>query len=102
MTVTDQRLNGQADPKIADICRDERRILISLDLDFSDIRTYPPANYSGIVVLRPSVQSIGSIRRLVAQVAATLLVEQIEGCLWIVDDGQIRVRTGGKFVDSDA
>ncbi|MGH8523339.1 MAG: DUF5615 family PIN-like protein [Gammaproteobacteria bacterium] len=52
MTVLDQKLGGHADPHIASICRTEDRALITLDMDFADIRTYPPNQYPGVVVLR--------------------------------------------------
>jgi hypothetical protein len=45
-------------------------------------------------VLRPSVQTITNIRRLVGQVIALLATEPLAGRLWIVDEGQIRIRAG--------
>ena len=53
VTVYDQRMNGAADPDLAAVCLNEDRILVTSDLDFTDIRTYPPEQYSGIVVFRP-------------------------------------------------
>ena len=40
-TIHDEHLVGQPDPNVAQVCRDECRALVTLDLDFSDIRTYP-------------------------------------------------------------
>lgn len=37
-----QSLGGAKDAQIAGICRSEARVLLTLDLDFADIRTYPP------------------------------------------------------------
>src|SRR5271165_4902882 len=51
-TVYDQGLRGKEDHEIAETCRVEGRILISMDLDFSNIQMFPPANYSGLIVLR--------------------------------------------------
>jgi predicted nuclease of predicted toxin-antitoxin system len=42
LTVADQHLAGQPDERVAEICRTERLALVTLDLDFSDIRAYPP------------------------------------------------------------
>jgi len=53
MTVLDQSLGGRPDPDVAAVCQREQRALVTLDLDFSDIRTYPPQDYFGIIVLRP-------------------------------------------------
>jgi predicted nuclease of predicted toxin-antitoxin system len=94
LTVAEQQLAGQPDFQVADVCRREGRALITLDLDFSDIRVYPPCDYSGIIVLRPSVQTIPNIRRLVGQVIALLNSEPLAGNLWIVDESQIRIRRG--------
>lgn len=44
MTIFDQRMVGELDPKVASVCKSEERALITLDLDFSDIRTYPPTS----------------------------------------------------------
>ncbi len=52
LTILDQQMGGQADDKIIRICKKERSALITLDLDFSDIKSYPPSEHYGIFVLR--------------------------------------------------
>jgi hypothetical protein len=47
-------MGGQSDSKIGDIVCAEKRALITLDLDFADIRSYPPEQYAGLIVLRLS------------------------------------------------
>lgn len=94
MTVADQHLAGQPDVRVADVCKAEGRVVVTLDLDFADIRAYPPSDYAGIIVLRPSVQTSANIRRLVGQVIALLPTEPLIEHLWIVDEGQIRIRAG--------
>lgn len=94
MSVIEQKLSGQPDVRIAEVCKAEGRAVVTLDLDFSDIRMYPPNEYAGIIVLRPSVQTNKNTRRLISQVIALLLKESPAGRLWIVDEGQIRIRTG--------
>jgi predicted nuclease of predicted toxin-antitoxin system len=37
-TVTEQNLSGEKDSVIAQICQKEDRILVTLDLDFADVR----------------------------------------------------------------
>ena len=39
-TATDEHLGGNPDLEVLDACRTESRILITLDLDFADIRFY--------------------------------------------------------------
>jgi predicted nuclease of predicted toxin-antitoxin system len=57
LTIHDQQMVGQPDPQVVSVCRSERRALLTLDLDFSDIRAYLPADYSRIIVLRPRSQA---------------------------------------------
>ena len=42
LTVLDQNLIGEIDRTIMDVCKQEERALITLDLDFADMRSYPP------------------------------------------------------------
>lgn len=64
LTVLDQSLGGKIDSTIARVCRDEDRAIVTLDLDFSDIRSYPPEDYPGIIVLRPLNQSKKALMNL--------------------------------------
>jgi predicted nuclease of predicted toxin-antitoxin system len=50
--IVQQQMKGAHDPDVAAVCQREGRVLVTLDLDFADIRAYPPAEYPGIVVLR--------------------------------------------------
>lgn len=52
VSVMDQQMCGRPDADVAAVCQREDRVVVTLDLDFADIRAYPPANYPGIVVLR--------------------------------------------------
>jgi predicted nuclease of predicted toxin-antitoxin system len=91
LTVPQQRLGGQPDPNIAAVCRQERRSLVTLDLDFSDIRTYPPADYAGIVVLRLGRLDKNRILESVRRCLPLLSQEPLEGKLWIADEMSIRM-----------
>jgi predicted nuclease of predicted toxin-antitoxin system len=52
LTIWDQGLQGRPDAQIAEVCQEEQRTLITLDLDFADIRAYPPNQYSRLIVMR--------------------------------------------------
>jgi predicted nuclease of predicted toxin-antitoxin system len=92
MTVLDQALGGQQDPTISEICRQEARILVTLDLDFADIRTYPPSQYPGIMVLRVNQQDKQTLISLFQTVIPLLQREQIAQRLWIIEPSQVRIR----------
>lgn len=55
-TINEQQLQGIRDPVLIDVCKSEKRVLVTLDTDFSDIRAYPPQEFSGIIVLRVAVK----------------------------------------------
>jgi predicted nuclease of predicted toxin-antitoxin system len=55
-TVHDEKLTGADDAVLAARVRSEWRVLVTLDLGFSDIRAYPPLDYPGIIVLRSKRQ----------------------------------------------
>jgi len=91
-TVLDQGLGGRPDDDVSRACRDEARVLVTLDLDFGDIRTYPPADHAGIWVLRPAAQSVDATLDLVRRALALTANEQVSRRLWVVEPGRVRIR----------
>lgn len=91
-TVQQERLAGAKDDVIADTIQREHRVLITLDLDFSDIRAYPPEHYSGIIVLRPKAQDKIAIMSLLRRLLKALENNQPDQALWIVEADRIRFR----------
>ena len=55
-TIEDERLSGAGDEIVAERCRIEHRILVSLDLDFANVREFPPEDHDGLIVLRARPQ----------------------------------------------
>ena len=92
LTVIDQSLIGEDDSRILDICKEEERTLITLDLDFSDVRSYPPQEYFGLVVLRLYRQDKPHVLETIKRIIPLLEQEEIESRLWIVEESRIRVR----------
>ena len=91
-TVREENLAGADDDVIAAVIQRENRVLITLDLDFSDIRTYPPEHYSGIVVLRPKAQDKIGIMALLRRLLKALESNRPDRALWIVEPDRIRYR----------
>jgi predicted nuclease of predicted toxin-antitoxin system len=91
-TVYDERLAGASDSDVASACQAEERVLITLDLDFSDVRAYAPGTHSGIIVLRPRSADRDHTLALLRRVLALLGTEPLAGALWIVDCERVRVR----------
>lgn len=88
----DQIPAGASDARVADLVRAEGRALITLDLDFADIRAYAPEEHSGIIVLRPRRSDATTILALVDRMLSTIDDTELVGRLWIVEPDRIRVR----------
>ena len=92
LTVLDQSMGGTLDGPLAIVCRAEGRALVTLDLDFSNIQSYPPTEYRGIIVLRVQRQDKASVLKALQAVVPVLVRETLDGCLWVVDEHRIRIR----------
>ena len=53
VTVAEQGMAGSIDPDVAQVCRKEGRALLTLDLDFSDIRAYPRKIITALLFFAP-------------------------------------------------
>lgn len=87
----DEQLGGQSDAIVFAACQRETRILVTLDLDFADVRQYPPGEHAGIWV-RPSTQSIAHLLELIRGGLELRTRESSERHLWIVERDRIRIR----------
>lgn len=90
--VLDEQLGGNPDARVFDASQTEDRILVTFDLDFSDIRNYPPENHKGIWVLRPHAQSIDNTLALLSAALLVFATEPTQGRLWIVEPDRVRIR----------
>ena len=89
-------LRGSSDREISLYAKKERLCLVTGDKDFSDVRNYPPREYSGLVVLR--LPKNATARFIVSLLATFLqrgdLIGRMPGILAIVEPGRIRIRAG--------
>lgn len=91
-TVLDERLGGNPDTKVFATCQSEKRVLITFDLDFSDIRLYPSSRHNGIWILRPHTQSVANTLALLRGALELVASEAVRARLWIVEPDQVRIR----------
>lgn len=91
-TVYQETLQGSSDQRLYEICCQEQRCLITLDLDFADVVRFPPQQAGGIVVIRvPRNPSVSLLESLVKQFLQTAEQMSVTQKLWIVEVGRIRV-----------
>ena len=77
-TVYDEKVAGCSDDHLIDLCTSEQRILLTLDMDFSDIRKYPPNHYWGIIVIRSYRQSKDAIIKLINKIIPALKPKKLK------------------------
>jgi predicted nuclease of predicted toxin-antitoxin system len=91
-TVSQQNISSITDLDLIDLCKGESRALVTLDLDFANPLQFKPSSYAGIAVLRlPSPLSHTHLLSAIMTLASALETEQLNGHLWIVEIGRIRV-----------
>jgi len=101
LTVFDQGIRGHSDRHIADLSRSEGRVLLSLDLDFSNILMFPPERYPGLIVLRLRRKSRSAVREVITRVIDRFDKEPLTGRLWVVDEHRIRIHRVNETSDKE-
>lgn len=91
-TVGEESLSGSEDDVLFRHCCSGGRVLITLDVDFANVRAYPPESHCGIVVLRSKSQDKATLIGLLKRVLPTLVKRSPEKQLWIVEQDRIRYR----------
>jgi len=94
VTVWDQQLKGATDPRLAEVCRSEQRVLVTFDIGFSDIRQYQPGQWPGFIVLRLGSQARKHVMSVLRRLAPSLATPTMDGRLWVVTETEIRIRGG--------
>jgi predicted nuclease of predicted toxin-antitoxin system len=98
--VRDIGLGHAPDSQIAAHARNGGAALITRDLDFADIRHYPPADFQGIVVVRMPDDAVAHtiVNQLQRFLKQTELTAQLPGHLVILEPDRVRFRPA--LVDS--
>lgn len=91
-TVMDQGLRGADDCLIIDACLRQGRVLVTLDLDFADVRAYPPQEFPGFMVLRVRRQDKRHLITVFRRVIPLIEREWVEHQLWIMEETRVRIR----------
>ncbi len=92
MTIAEQQLSGAEDERVYEACRDEGRILVTLDHDFGHTLRFPPEAGPGIVVLECKGRlSPSTILARIGELAALLRTRPNDRELWIIEPNRIRI-----------
>jgi predicted nuclease of predicted toxin-antitoxin system len=66
--VTDEGLSGADDAVVWQRAVAEGRLFLTLDLDFADVRRFPPGSHPGILLLRPRNRSRDAVLEILRRV----------------------------------
>ena len=91
-TVPDEGRSGADDDAVASAARRERRMLITLDLDFSDIARFAPGTHPGIVVIRVAEPRPSLVTAALTGLLARHQLDDLAGCTVIAQLGAVRIR----------
>jgi len=92
--VKDIGLSNDFDKVIAEHAQTTQAVLVTRDLDFADVRNYPPEQYFGIVVIRAPDEALApDIANLLERFAGNSeFTDNLSGKLAIVEENRVRFR----------
>ena len=91
-TSPQENLTGAEDPELWQAAQAAERFLITQDLDFSDIRRFPPGSHAGLLLIRLDHPSRSKLLERMRQILEAEEFESWERCLVVATEHKIRVR----------
>lgn len=92
MTAAEEGLLSQPDTAIAAAAKLEGRMLLSLDIEFGDLRKYPPGSHPGIILFRPRNFGPLAVNKFVEEFVRGTDLNLLVGCVAVVEPLRVRVR----------
>ena len=92
LTAQEVGLAGKPDANILAYAVEHKRVLITIDMDFSNIRRYPPESHTGIIVLKIRPRTVEKVHTVLAQVLRDVGIEQLSKSLIMIDQTKYRIR----------
>jgi len=92
LTVADENLLSKPDKEIAGAAFNEERMLLTLDVEFADLRKYPPGSHPGILLFRPLSYGPRSVNQFIIDFMSSTDLEKLISCVVIIDSTRVRIR----------
>jgi predicted nuclease of predicted toxin-antitoxin system len=93
LTAADEGLLSRPDTEIAAAAVKDERMLLTLDVEFADLRKYPPGSHPGIILFRPPSFGPLSVNEFVTDFVRSTELERLSSCIAVVDPAHVRVRS---------
>lgn len=91
-TALEEGLLGKIDIEIGAVAKSEDRMIFTLDLDFADLRKFPPGSHPGVILFRPRSMGPLAVNQFVLKFAQQTELSELTRCLAVVEPHRIRVR----------
>ena len=92
ITVQDAGLAGKPDEEILAYAISHERVLITIDMDFSNIRHYPPTAHKGIIVAKMRPRNSAQVHKVLEYLLNNVEESVLNQSLVIVDHNKYRIR----------
>ena len=93
LTAADEGLLSRPDTEVAAAAIQEQRMLLTLDVEFADLRKYPPGSHPGIILFRPLSFGPLSVNEFVTEFVRSTDLDRLSSCIAVVDPVRVRVRS---------
>jgi predicted nuclease of predicted toxin-antitoxin system len=91
-TAADENLLSQSDAVIAAAASREGRVLLTLDVEFGNLKKYPPGTHPGIILFRPKRMGPLAVNSFVEDFFRQTDARRLAGCIVVVETSRTRVR----------
>jgi predicted nuclease of predicted toxin-antitoxin system len=92
LTAADENLLSHPDTEIAQAAKEEQRMLMTLDVEFADLRKYPPGSHPGVILFRPLSLSPLSVNTFITDFVRRTDLDKLATCVGVVDPVHVHVR----------
>ena len=99
-TALEEGLLGKVDVEVGAAAKSEDRMIFTLDLDFADLRKFPPGSHPGVILFRPRSMGPSAVNQFVLKFAQQTELSELARCLAVVEPHRIRVRRPSLFDES--
>ena len=85
-------LEQAPDDEIVMVARNLDAVIVTFNMDFADIRFYPPSAHTGVIRLRIEPQTIEVVHPILKNLFTSIPHDQLKGALTTVTKDKIRIR----------
>jgi predicted nuclease of predicted toxin-antitoxin system len=83
---------GRSDIELGSAAKNEGRMILTMDLEFADLRKFPPGSHPGVLLFRPRSMGPLAVNRFVFDFVKSADLDEFAGCNVVVEHDRVRLR----------